>query len=77
MKNLKECVQRYGGKYGKIKDIGMRNITLPNGYVITTRLKGTPQEYYTAKYGDSVFTSKDKNYIISKAGGQMGNKNEK
>lgn len=55
----------------------MSNITLPNGYVITTRLKGTPQEYYTAKYGDSVFTSKDKNYIIRKAGGQIGNKNDK
>ena len=51
--------------------------TLSNGYVVTTRLKGTPQEYYTAQYGDSVFTSKNKNYIIRKAGGQMGNKNDK
>jgi hypothetical protein len=51
--------------------------TLPNGYVVTTRLKDTPQEYYTAQYGDSVFTSKSKSYIMRKAGGQVGNKNDK
>ena len=48
--------------------------TLPNGYVVTTRLSGTPQEYYTAQYGDNVFTSKSKSYILKKAGSQVGNK---
>jgi hypothetical protein len=55
----------------------MNQITLPNGYVITTRLEGTPQQYYTAQYGDNVFTSKSKSYIIKKAGGQVGNKQSK
>lgn len=52
----------------------MRIMTLPNGYVITVRLEGTPQRYYTAKYEDSVFTSKSKSYIIQQAGKQVGNK---
>ncbi len=51
--------------------------TLSNGYVITTRLSGTPQEYYTAQYGDRVFTSKSKSYILKKAGSQVGNKKDK
>lgn len=37
-----------------------------NGFEIKTRLEGTPQQYYTAKRGDEVFTSKDLNYIKRK-----------
>lgn len=45
-------------------------IHLNNGYVIKTRLAGTPQEYYTAKspHSEEVFTSKDLAYIKKKAG---------
>lgn len=37
-----------------------------NGFEIKTRLEGTPKQYYTAKRGDEVFTSKDFNYIKRK-----------
>ena len=37
-----------------------------NGFEIKTRLEGTPQQYYTAKRGVEVFTSKDLNYIKRK-----------
>lgn len=37
-----------------------------NGFEIKTRLEGTPQQYYTAKRGEEVFTSKDLNYIKRK-----------
>ncbi len=45
-------------------------IHLDNGYVIKTRLAGTPQKYYTARspHSEEVFTSKDLNYLRRKAG---------
>lgn len=47
--------------------LGKRSFMLIlNGFEIKTRLEGTPQQYYTAKRGDEVFTSKDFNYIKRK-----------
>mgnify|MGYP003648319997 CR=1 FL=1 len=37
-----------------------------NGFEITTRLAGEPQQFHTAKRGDEVYTSKDMNYLIRK-----------
>lgn len=38
-----------------------------NGFAITQHLLGSPATYYMAKRGNTVYTSKDYNYIIRKA----------
>lgn len=37
-----------------------------NGFEITTRLAGEPQQFHIAKRGMEVYTSKDMNYLIRK-----------
>jgi len=35
-----------------------------NGFEIKVHLKGTSAQYYTAKRGNQVYTSKDINYLL-------------
>ena len=37
-----------------------------NGFEITTRLAGEPEQFHVAKRGSEVYTSKDMNYLVRK-----------